>query len=375
MQVHLIRSEGFPIEDFNHVLNLLNAQRGSISFVPSVPVLLPDADIQHTFDDLDAYTQKKLYATYSLSTHDKISRSFPLTQSVWTWKQLFDVCSSYRKNNNISEDTHVFLLTEHPNDKNWFGSIDQTMKNYFIHTNDWDIYFENGIDKRFPIAYEVVIWLMRSLMFKDQMELLAHIHDQPRGCVMDFCKNKKEIVLKMRTADLCPDCTSHLTKRDIKMSHLKQLFTLMDSIRDHLLFRKRSILLMEPSRMEIRSYAKNIYLTDLGDLQVNLNPKEKALYLLYLNHPKGIPRSHIIDYRDELRSYYAMLSSAVSNAQIDQNIDRLIDITDNNVNEILSKIRRKFKEAIPDQWDIYAITHVGDTHKILLQRELVSFVN
>jgi hypothetical protein len=42
MKVHLIRSEGFDIEDFNNVLNLLKATKGTIEFVPSEPIILPE---------------------------------------------------------------------------------------------------------------------------------------------------------------------------------------------------------------------------------------------------------------------------------------------------------------------------------------------
>jgi hypothetical protein len=132
---------------------------------------------------------------------------------------------------------------------------------------------------------------------------------------------------------------------------------------------------MEPSKLEIRGYRKDIFLTDLGDLQVNLNPKEKSIFLLYLNHPEGIKRSHLVDHVTELRSYYAMTSSSSSNEQLDENIQRLVDITENNMAEVFSRIRNKFRTAIPDLWTNYAIQSIGETHKIVLNRELVQFID
>lgn len=177
----------------------------------------------------------------------------------------------------------------------------------------------------------------------------------------------------MRTADICPSCTTHISQRDLKKTYLKQIFATMDGIRENLLFRQRSILLMEPSKLEIRGYRKDIFLTDLGDLQVNLNPKEKSIFLLYLNHPEGIKRSHLVDHVAELRSYYAMISSATSNDQINENIQRLVDITEGNMDQVLSRIRNKFRMAIPDLWTNYAIQSISETHKIVLNRELVTF--
>jgi hypothetical protein len=212
-------------------------------------------------------------------------------------------------------------------------------------------------------------------MYKNQIEILQNVHDIAQGCMMDFCQDKKEITIKMRTADLCPSCTAHLTNRDIRKNYLKQLFDTMEGIRKNLLFRQRSVLLNEPSKMELRGYKKDVYLIDLGDLQINLNPKERALYLLYLNHPEGIQRSYLIDYKDELRSYYAQISNQATNELIDIAINRLVDVRDNNMNEVMARIRSKFKKEVgEEQAKDYSITFTPEgTHKILLNRELVGF--
>jgi len=180
----------------------------------------------------------------------------------------------------------------------------------------------------------------------------------------------------MRTGDLCQDCMNILTNRDVNRSHARQLFTIMDGIRDNLLFRQRSILLMENSRMEIRGLSKRIFLTDLGDLEINLNPKERALFLLYLNHPEGIMRSHLVDYKIELRTYYAMFSLQPDNRSIDEAIERLTDVTDNNMNEVMARIRAKFRQCVGEQqFEDYSIMATPEgTHKIRLNRELVKFI-
>jgi hypothetical protein len=167
-----------------------------------------------------------------------------------------------------------------------------------------------------------------------------------------------------------------LTNRDVNRSHARQLFTIMDGIRDNLLFRQRSILLMENSRMEIRGLSKRIFLTDLGDLEINLNPKERALFLLYLNHPEGIMRSHLVDHKVELRSYYSMFSQQPSNDLIDEAISRLTDVTDNNMNEVMARIRTKFRQSVGEQqFEDYSIMSTPEgIHKIRLNRELVKFI-
>jgi hypothetical protein len=316
----------------------------------------------------------QVFSLYEKSL-DKIS--FPHRRPTLSWNQLFEVCKKYRRDYFIDENDHVILLNDVSNENNWFGSVDSTMKNYFVQTNDWDWYFGSSIDDRFPVAYEIVSWLIRSMMFRHQIEIIESVHKEPRGCMMDFCADKTQIVLKMRTADLCPDCLKVLEKRDVNRTHARQLFEIMDGLRDNIMFRQRSQLLMQLSKMEIRGLSKTIYLTDLGDLQINLNPKERALYLLYLNHPEGIQRSYLIDYKAELRSYYAQISNQATNELIDEAINRLVDITDNNMNEVMARIRSKFKHAVgEEQAKDYAITFTPEgTHKILLNRELVTLTN
>lgn len=381
MKVHLIRASGYPLEDFNNVVNLLRKHRGSIEFVPSEPIVLPDPGNIKTFEDSSEFERKEMpritfFNNSDFSDDDSLNYSFPLEEKVYTWKQLFGICTDFRKENKIPKDDHVMLLTDQSNEHNWFGSYDESLKNYFIQTNHWGYFFGNDLDSRFPIAYEVAAWILRNMMFKDQLETYNALHEQPRGCMMDFCIDKSQIILKMRTGDLCQDCMNILTNRDVNRSHARQLFTIMDGIRDNLLFRQRSILLMENSRMEIRGLNKRVYLTDLGDLEINLNPKERALYLLYLNHPEGIMRSHLVDHKVELRSYYAMFSQQPSNDLIDEAISRLTDVTDNNMNEVMARIRTKFRQSVGEQqFEDYSIMATPEgTHKIRLNRELVKFI-
>ena len=150
----------------------------------------------------------------------------------------------------------------------------------------------------------------------------------------------------------------------------------MESIRKNLLFRQRSVLLNEPSKMELRGYSKNIFLTDFGDLQINLTPKEKTLYLLFLNHPEGINMSYLIDHKEELKSYYSMLTRTGSTEQVETVINNMIDYTKaGDVSIQFSRIKNKFISALGESGNQYSIEKIGEKHKIVLNRELVQFVD
>jgi len=373
MKVHLIRSEGFKMEDYNHVFNILNQYSGGITFVPSEPIVLPDTDIEITYEDEDAYGRQAAYSREPLGMFG--DRSFPVTEKVYTWDQLFNICNQYRKDKNIPDNEQVFLLTDKKNELNWFGAADErTLNNFFVDCSDWHYYFKD-FDIRFPISYCIAGWLMRKVIFASAKEMEEAVHDKESiGCLMDLCEEKKEIVLKMRTADICDDCLSYSEKNDSNRAHMNQLIQIMDGVRSNLMFRDRSKYLRKNSRLEFRYAMHKMYLTDLGDLQVNLNPKERSVYLVYLNHPEGISRADLIDFRSELRQYYAFFSNKWDNNQIDEAIDLLTDALEQNFMQVLSRIRKKFRDTVGgEQSKTYSIESYDGKYKILLDRELVSF--
>ena len=373
MKVHLIRSEGFKMEDYNHVFNILNQYSGGITFVPSEPIVLPDTDIEITYEDEDVYGRQAAYSREPLGMFG--DRSFPVTEKVYTWDQLFNICNQYRKDKNIPDNEQVFLLTDKKNELNWFGAADErTLNNFFVDCSDWHYYFKD-FDIRFPISYCIAGWLMRKVIFASVEEMQEAVHDKESiGCLMDLCEEKKEIVLKMRTADICDDCLSYSEKNDSNRAYMNQLIQIMDGVRSNLMFRDRSKYLRKNSRLEFRYAMHKMYLTDLGDLQVNLNPKERSVYLVYLNHPEGISRADLIDFRSELRQYYAFFSNKGNNNQIDEAVDLLTDALEQNFMQVLSRIRRKFTDTVgEEQSKTYSIESYDGKYKILLDRELVSY--
>ena len=372
MKVHLIRSEGFKMEDYNHVFNILNQYSGGITFVPSEPIVLSDTDLEITYENEDEYGRQKMPSSASIDFSK--SYMFPRTEKVYTWNDLFGICIQYRMDNKIPADEQVLLLTDKKNEENWFGAADErTLNNFFVDCSDWHYYFKD-FDIRFPITYCIAGWLMRKVIFATADEMRDALHMESIGCLMDFCEEKKQIALKMRTADICYTCLSYSEKNDSNRVYMNQLMQIMDGVRSNLMFRDRSKYLRTNSRLEFRGMMHKMYLTDLGDLQVNLNPKERALYLVYINHPTGIKRSELIDFHSELKQYYAFFSNKWDNNQIDEAVDLLTDALDQNFMQVLSRIRRKFKDAVgEEQYKSYSIESLEGTYRIVLERELVSY--
>ena len=386
MKVHLIRSEGFKMEDYNHVFNILNQYSGGITFVPSEPIVLPDSDFEITYEDEGEYGRQAAYSSEPLGMFE--DRSFPVTEKVYSWHDLFSVCNQYRMYNRIPSDEQVFLLTDKKNEENWFGAADErTLNNFFVDCSDWHYYFK-GFDIRFPITYCIAGWLMRKVIFSSADEMRDALHLESIGCLMDFCEEKKQIALKMRTADICDTCLSYSEKNDSNRVYMNQLMQIMDGVRSNLMFRDRSKYLRTNSRLEFRGMMHKMYLTDLGDLQVNLNPKERALYLVFINHPEGISRRDLVDYKMELLAYYDFFSSkwdkladkldennkSERDNKIEESLNLLTHPLEDNFMQVLSRIRRKFKDAVgEEQYKTYSIEPYDGIYKISLDRELISF--
>ena len=263
---------------------------------------------------------------------------------------------TYRTSKALPDDSILILLTDIGNELNWFGGVFLSMKNNFIQTSNWEHYFGNTIDIRFPIAYEVIIWVIRFFMFENRDKIKEGRHEKPIGCIMDYCKDKSQIILKMRTADVCESCMDKFVARDISPLYSRQFFDILDGIRNSMTFRGRAVLLQQPNRLEIRGNSKKIFFSDLGGLELSLNPKEKAIYFLYLKHEEGISIPHLCDYRKDIEELYYQFSNLPKREMIDKAIDVLINPLENDINVVLSRINKKIKTAVGDSfYDFYCI--------------------
>ena len=91
-------------------------------------------------------------------------------------------------------------------------------------------------------------------------------------------------------------------------------------------------------------------LPDLGNVEVDLQPVHKAVYLLFLNHPEGIEFKHLSEYKDELRQWYRKTAKMMDLGKIEESVVHLTNPLDNAINEKCSRIKR----ACLDVMDEYA---------------------
>jgi hypothetical protein len=405
MKVHLItsslRGEALDSDLFENVLGFLQQSTGPIQFIPAWQVhphaldipafsMLRPLENKANFNvDTEVRPMKSYFPTRHIENEkdfleqkgeantdrEELPLAHPTEERFAPWAYFFEICSTYRIRNEIPNEDHVFLLTALANDKNWFGSIGPSGRDYFVHAANWE-YFLKDTDSRFPIAYEVVVWLLRHQMFSSSAEMLQGIHGTPRGCANDFCKDKQQIQLKMRTGDVCSTCLNILQVKGREPLIIAQILDVFERVRLNVLFRARAAILRRPSRLEVRGFTRRLFFTDLGNLEVRLNPKEKTIFLFFLNHPEGVLLSHMVDHRSELEQLYSILSPTyVAGQRISEAIDLLVNPTEGNLQQVLSRIKRKLESNLGVELaKHYLISGPhGEPKRIAIDREFVTY--
>lgn len=349
MTIHLIKSAELSAEVFTSVYDLLTAVDGAITIKcdPASVIDFSQEEIFRRFyEDEEAFSKMTAPPMYSLISSD--SRwSFPTNVKTATWSTFFNKCETYRNNNSIPENEMVLMLTEFGNKYNWFATLDnESPNNGFVHTADWDMFL--SCPKQFPIAYEVIALLLHRFSFDTQKPIAEQAHARAIGCVSDLCMEKKDIILKMRTADVCGDCMTKLKAR-MPMQDIIHALGIMDSLRVKMLYAQNFKQHVELSEVYIDPRNNKIYLPGFSNIEIKLRPLEKTLYFLFMRYPNGLYLTDLSDHRNELMDFYELISHTGSRLEMRERINDLVNVLSNSASEKISRIKRSFEEAIgPD---------------------------
>ena len=141
---------------------------------------------------------------------------------------------------------------------------------------------------------------------------------------------------------------------------MRELRALADRLvaagRKDLLLKAIGVPLLEELRIEAaKSRLSRLVITKdyrfvLADYQVEveLQPVHKAVYLLFLNHPEGIEFKRLSNYREELLGYYLATARWMDKEKAEESVDHLVDPLDNAINEKCSRIKKAFLELMDE---------------------------
>ena len=387
MKVHLIKDSEVGKDTFSEVVDLLQAINGPIEFYYDINniVNFTEDDVleskvihQKAFEksirpQANYYSNIQYSRNFEYESRPLKTFSFPFFRKTTKWTTIFDKCNSYRLNYNIPSNEFVLLLTEVSNTNNWFASLDEKMPfNGFIHTADWNHFIK--CQDSFPIAFEVIALVLQKHMFNDYNEARSSVHIDPIGCINDLCLEKKNIILKLRTADICPECMIKVRGK-LSIAEIQHALNIMESLRVKMLFSQNFKQNVPLSKLVIDDKHR-IFLPEFGNIEIKLRPLEKALYRLYLDHPEGIGLSFLCDYREELNNIYKEISSLGDLQEMKARINDIVNVTKSSAVEKISKIKAAFVKSIGEELAKHYYIHGGngEVKKVNLDRALIDFL-
>lgn len=353
MKIHLLRSEELSINRFFTIVELINQYKGPIKFLAA----------NNELQKLDANSVEETDSSIFTGKGDVLKTLL--------WTQIYEKCDNFRLNNKIKDDDTVILLSDHPNEQNWFSHWDNTgKKNFYVHTANWEFFVL--AESWFPIVYEIASIPFGLVTCNNLKELIAAAHDEPRGCVLDYCKNKSQVQLRLRTADICPDCYNLMIKKKVDPRIASQIFAIFEGMRSHILYRNRFQFVKQRSRLEINVAQRLLIFKDPGDLSVRFSPLEMTFYLFFMKHSEGVLLTRLSDYRQEVLDLYMHFVSTPNLTKINATIDLHVEYNSQALSGVFNSIQEKLDGiANNDIIKPYSIAGSrGEKRYIPLEREL-----
>ncbi len=159
-----------------------------------------------------------------------------------------------------------------------------------------------------------------------------------------------------------------------KLDELKQIVSelRMRGVDDYI-FQKTIFGEEELSRLLITKDYR-IFLPDYKNIEIELGPLPKAMFLLYLRHPEGIYQKELSDYREELMKIYRTIKGGLFNEfEARKSIESMTTSNKNSANEKIASIKKafgsKFKDSIASNYYISGV--MREKKKITLPQDLI----
>ena len=321
LKVYLVRSKEISCSRFAQIVDIVSKRTFPVKFIAREEDITVENEQEEIIDE-------------------------QFTPQILKWETLFGYCEEFRAvNEKVEKDDYVIFLTDHSNERNWFSSMDPLgAYNFFISTYGWSDFLDS--EACYPIAYELatIPLMIETCGSLDKVEEMAHREppegDGPRGCPWDYCKLKSYVQLRLRTGDICPDCRRIMIEKKVDPALIRQIFEIMDNIREQMLFKRRFEIIRKPSGLEVNKFGKKLFFTEMG-ITVHFNARQMAFYLFFLNHPEGVEFRHLPgNHEREIKDFYKFVCSESILARIDGTVYNMItkekSVMVTKINEIIT---------------------------------------
>lgn len=288
-----------------------------------------------------------------------------------TFVELFGLCSTYRTIREVQEEAFVVLLTSIQNSKNWFSAFNG--RNIFIFGEEWEYYTKR--DSKYGIAYQVLENIFQSLIDLNinDVDNEPNIHIPSIGCINDMCIDKIDVMLKLRTADICDSCLDRAVEKQINPFVLEHIRNSLEHIREALIASNRIKSKIKPLKVYIDP-KRNV---KIGDRDIHIIPLQRVLFIFFLKNLQGIKTSYVSDYENDLYSIYKEIRRSGLKEKINQMFYSKKG-SNPSFNSIKSKLNKTLVKnltaAIADRYiiDKVVVKDGINIYKINLEKELIS---
>ena len=274
MKVYLTSTPESPTEVLNEVALILGKIPGELEFI--LGKSLTDQQVRLSNPDLT-----------DIELIDSLS-----------FDELFGLCGAYRAIKEIPQDAYVVLVTSIENNMDWFSAFNG--KNIFIHGIDWEYYTKR--DAKFGIAYQVL-----ENIFQSQIELdLDDVKNEPNihmvsiGCINDMCQKKNEVMLKLRTADICDSCIDRAIEKKVNPLILQHIKDSIEGLRQEFINSNRISSKVNPVPVHVDK-ERGIR---IGDKEVDVVALQKVLFVFFLKNLQGVKTKLVSGHEEELYKLY-----------------------------------------------------------------------
>ena len=230
--------------------------------------------LESTFDKLVEFKRQfefVLNTEYSYNIEDKSFNSF---------ESLFEICDNFREKKKI-EKTDVAILISPLSYSGYFSSFEHNSRNIFICTENWELF--SNAEKPLLIAHQVIENILQCLSGFEE----KNAHNPSIGCINDMCIDKSDITLKLRTADICPECIQLFLQGGLTNAMLFESMKFLESLRKDFLLQNSYHKNLNPLKLECRNNEGNLKIY-IGEQLINFSPTELFIfYVLYMGKEKG----------------------------------------------------------------------------------------
>ena len=294
-KVWLVRSPELSESEYWNVLSLLQSIPGVIKY--------------HTKEEAPNDQSEDEENEANEEVNDSSFEEQPAQTHQW----FFDQCIAHRNYKDVGKTDMVICLSSLPNTNNYFLKADENNKlNAYVQTSGYENYF-TGSDVRYPVAYHIAVTVLMMQWFEDKADAEKVInYARSKGGILDFCNYKKDVILKLRTADLSSSEIESLKEKKVDPNLIITVVDILEKLRGFMLLKKRFEFEPKPLVLTINDDYK-FYFEELGNIEVPLNDLEKAFYLVFLKHIQGIRQNELLEkHQTEMFELYNIKISTTS---------------------------------------------------------------